>query len=83
MAQGTSKAKDQAGEYTVTGGESGEASIEIDGKRYFPGDKVKIDKSDLWLVEQGYVAKGGKSDRTEEPDPEPEAPGDDIEEDEG
>lgn len=42
--------------YTVTGGEDGQAGIEIDGTRYEAGETVtsptkKVD----WLVEQGYL----------------------------
>jgi len=43
--------------YIVTGGETGEAQIEIKGKIYSSGDTVELTgKQDLWLVEQGHLA---------------------------
>ena len=41
--------------YIVTGGASGDASIEIAGKTYSPGEEVEIKSSSDWLVKQGYV----------------------------
>jgi hypothetical protein len=41
--------------YIVTGGASGDASIEIAGKTYAPGEEVEIKSSSDWLVKQGYV----------------------------
>jgi hypothetical protein len=42
--------------YIVTGGESGEAEIEIKGKTYSPGDTIELTgKSDDWLVKQGHL----------------------------
>lgn len=42
--------------YVVTGGESGTSGIEIDGKRYEPGQVVELaaGKKD-WRIEAGYL----------------------------
>lgn len=40
--------------YIVTGGETGEASIEVAGKTYEVGDAVELKSSD-WLIKAGYV----------------------------
>ena len=49
--------------YIVTGGESGEAEIEIKGKTYSPGDTVDLSgSSDKWLVDQGYLRSTTKAE---------------------
>ena len=40
--------------YIVTGGESGDATIEVGGKVYEPGDAVELKPND-WLIKSGYV----------------------------
>lgn len=40
--------------YIVTGGESGDATIEVAGKVYKVGDKVEL-KSGDWLIKSEYV----------------------------
>ena len=49
--------------YIVTGGESGDATIEVAGKVYEPGDVVELKSTD-WLIKSDYVkavaAKKGK-----------------------
>ena len=40
--------------YIVTGGETGEASIEVSGKTYEVGDAVDLKATD-WLIKAGYV----------------------------
>ncbi len=40
--------------YIVTGGETGEASIEVAGKTYEVGDAVELKATD-WLIKAGYV----------------------------
>ena len=48
--------------YTVTGGPSGEAGIDIGDKRYEPGDQVAAPaKSVKWLIDAGYLAPAGKT----------------------
>ena len=47
--------------YIVTGGESGEATIEVAGKVYEVGDTVQLKSSD-WLVKQGYVSSTVKKE---------------------
>ena len=47
--------------YIATGGETGEAEIEIGGKTYAPGATVElVGKKELWLVEQGYLKATSK-----------------------
>ena len=50
--------------YVVTGGESGTSGIEVDGKRYEPGDTVEIaaGKKD-WRIDAGYLELASKSKR--------------------
>ena len=46
----------QMPKYIVTGGETGEAEIEIGGKTYAPGATVELSgKKDQWLIDQGYL----------------------------
>jgi len=45
--------------YIVTGGESGDATIEVNDKVYEVGDTVELKSSD-WLVKQGYVTSTKK-----------------------
>ncbi len=53
---------DQMPLYTVTGGPSGDAGIDIGEKRYEPGDQVEATaKSVKWLVDDGYLAPAGKT----------------------
>ena len=40
--------------YIVTGGESGDATIEVAGKIYEGGDSVELKATD-WLTKSGYV----------------------------
>ena len=40
--------------YIVTGGESGDATIEVAGKIYEVGDSVELKATD-WLIKAGYV----------------------------
>ena len=47
--------------YIVTGGESGEATIDVAGKVYEVGDTVELKSSD-WLVKQGYVSSTVKKE---------------------
>lgn len=49
----------QMPKYIVTGGESGDASIEVAGITYEVGDTVELKSSD-WLVKSGYVASTKK-----------------------
>ena len=50
--------------YVVTGGETGLSGIEVDGKRYEPGDTVEIaaGKKD-WRIDAGYLELASKSKR--------------------
>ena len=50
--------------YVVTGGESGTSGIEVDGKRYEPGQTVEIaaGKKD-WRIDAGYLELASKSKR--------------------
>ena len=50
--------------YVVTGGETGTSGIEVDGKRYEPGDTVEIaaGKKD-WRIDAGYLELASKSKR--------------------
>jgi hypothetical protein len=48
--------------YKVTGGQDGEAGIEIDGTRYEPGETLTAPSKKVdWLVEQGYLEAAGTS----------------------
>ena len=48
--------------YTVTGGPSGDAGINIGDKRYEPGDALDAPAKDVkWLVDDGYLAPAGKT----------------------
>ena len=47
--------------YIVTGGQTGDATIEVAGKVYEVGDTVELKSSD-WLVKQGYVASTAKKE---------------------
>ena len=40
--------------YIVTGGESGDATIEVNGKTFEVGDTVEL-KSNDWLITSEYV----------------------------
>tara|TARA_R100001510_G_scaffold57756_1_gene67480 strand:- start:4987 stop:5148 length:162 start_codon:yes stop_codon:yes gene_type:complete len=40
--------------YIVTGGETGEANVEVNGKTYAPGDSIELKPND-WLIKAGYV----------------------------
>jgi len=50
--------------YVVTGGADGMSGIEVDGRRYEPGDTVDIatGKKD-WRIEAGYLELASKSKR--------------------
>ena len=50
--------------YVVTGGETGTSGIEVDGKRYEPGETVEIaaGKKD-WRIDAGYLELASKSKR--------------------
>jgi len=53
---------DQMPRYTVTGGPSGDAGIDIGDKRYEPGDDLDAAAKDVkWLVDDGYLAPAGKT----------------------
>lgn len=48
--------------YTVTGGPSGDAGIDIGDKRYEPGDTLDAAaKTVRWLVDDGYLTPAGKT----------------------
>lgn len=47
--------------YIVTGGQTGDATIEVAGKVYEVGDTVELKSSD-WLVKQGYVSSTAKKE---------------------
>lgn len=48
--------------YTVTGGPSGDAGIDIGDKRYEPGDTLDVAaKAVKWLVDDGYLTPAGKT----------------------
>ena len=48
--------------YTVTGGPSGDAGIDIGEKRYEPGDQVEATaKSGKWRIADGYLAPAAKT----------------------
>ena len=48
--------------YLVTGGEDGQSGINLNGKRYEPGDVVDIAKpKGLWLIDEGYLALASKA----------------------
>lgn len=62
--------------FRVTGGPSGNAGIEVAGRRYEPGDEVELtQKQAEWMLEQGYLAtSNGKPlpvERTVEAEPKP------------
>jgi hypothetical protein len=50
--------------YVVTGGDDGQSGIEVDGKRYEPGQTVEIasGKKD-WRIDAGYLELASKSKR--------------------
>jgi hypothetical protein len=50
--------------YVVTGGEDGLSGVEVDGKRYEPGDVVEIaaGKKD-WRIDAGYLELASKAKR--------------------
>lgn len=49
--------------YTVTGGPSGDAGINIGSKRYEPGDALDAPAKDVkWLVDDGYLAPAAKTE---------------------
>jgi hypothetical protein len=50
--------------YRVTGGESGDASIEVAGKTYEVGDVVEIKSSSDWLIKQKYVEPVNKKEES-------------------
>lgn len=48
--------------YTVTGGPSGDAGVEVGDKRFEPGDAVDMAAKDAkWLVDGGYLAPAAKT----------------------
>ena len=48
--------------YTVTGGPSGDAGIDIGDKRYEPGDTLEAAaKTVKWLVDDGYLTPASKT----------------------
>ena len=48
--------------YTVTGGPSGDAGIDIGEKRYELGDALDAAAKDVkWLVDEGYLSPAGKT----------------------
>ncbi len=48
--------------YLVTGGEDGQSGINLNGKRYEPGDVVDIAKpKGLWLIDEGYLTLTSKA----------------------
>jgi hypothetical protein len=48
--------------YRVAGGTSGDAGIEVAGRRYEVGDEVEMtQKQAEWLIEQGYLEPAGKT----------------------
>ena len=50
--------------YVVTGGEDGKSGIEVDGKRYEPGETVEIATgSKDWRIAAGYLELASKSKR--------------------
>lgn len=48
--------------YRVTGGETGDASIEVAGKTYDVGEVVEIKSSNDWLIKAGYVEPVNKKE---------------------
>ena len=46
--------------YIVTGGESGDATIEVAGTTYEVGDTVELKNTD-WLIKAGYVKPANKT----------------------
>lgn len=43
--------------FVVTGGADGQSGVNVDGRRYEPGDVVEIAKpKGLWLIDEGYLA---------------------------
>ncbi len=47
--------------YIVTGGEDGDASVEIEGKTYAPKKIVTASKKDVqWLLDGGYLKAKGR-----------------------
>jgi len=50
--------------YVVTGGADGQSGIEVDGKRYEPGETVEIaaGRKD-WRIDAGYLELASKSKR--------------------
>ena len=47
--------------YIVTGGQTGDSTIEVAGKVYEVGETVELKSSD-WLVKQGYVSSTTKKE---------------------
>ena len=63
--------------YVVTGGEDGQSGVELNGKRYEPGDIVDVaNPKKLWLVDAGYLtlatSKAGKAAAAATPESAPE-----------
>ena len=55
--------------YTVTGGPTGTAGINIGDRRYEPGDEVEATaKTVKWLVDDGYLKPTAKTAKTEAAD---------------
>jgi len=46
--------------YAVTGGADGQSGVEVDGKRYEPGDTVEIASPKDWRIAAGYLKLASK-----------------------
>ena len=52
--------------YHVTGGPSGESSVEVGGKTYEVGDSFEAPSKDLkWLVDEGYLSTGASKKKAD------------------
>jgi|TARA_R100001463_G_scaffold98718_5_gene153218 hypothetical protein len=61
--------------YHVTGGPTGDASIEIAGKTYNVGESFEAPSKDLkWLIDDGYIKAGAPAKTSSKKQPEPEEP---------
>ena len=48
--------------YVVTGGADGQSGVNVNGKRYEPGDTVDVaNPKNLWLIKEGYLELASKA----------------------
>ena len=48
--------------YVVTGGADGLSGVNVNGKRYEPGETVEVaNPKNLWLIKEGYLELASKT----------------------